>query len=352
MAEIWGIAAATVAAGVGGAIISSNGAQSAAQTSANAAESATQAQLQMFNTTQADYAPQVQLGQGAANMLGGIYGIGGVSGVPGSSAPTSGSPSPNYAAFYNSPGYQFSLSQGQAAINKQAAASGNLYSSGTLAAQNNYAQGVASTQYNNYINQLTTMAGLGNTASAGVGAAATATGQGVASSLQNAGNASAAGILGSSNAFSNALGSVSNGIGNTLLLRGLNGGGFGGVGSGTAPIGTEVTGGVDPAFNTGNSGIYSDSSCKQFLQEVGRDRRSELRVYDFWYVGEDTSEPRHRGYIAQEVREKYPHAVSRGVRGFLKVDYSLIPSEHPYPLRIPTEREWAALETLEDSHDA
>lgn len=219
MAEIWG--AALIAGGaVAGAAISSSGAKSAANTAANASANATNAQQQMFNTTQANYKPQIELGQGAANMLGGIYGIGGVTG--GTGATTKGTPSPNYAAFYNTPGYQFSLSQGEGAINKQAAANGNLYSSNTLGALGGYAAGQASTQYNSYINQLTTMAGLGNAASSGVGAAATATGQGEANSIQNAGNAQSLGILGQSNAFSNAIGSLSN---NSNLLGALNGGG-------------------------------------------------------------------------------------------------------------------------------
>lgn len=216
MIEGWGLAAAGVAAvgAVAGGAISASGSKSAAATAANAQEQATQAQLSMFNTTQADYAPQLQLGQGAANMLGGIYGIGGVTG--GTGGTTTGSSNANYANFYNSPGYQFSLSQGEGAINKQAAAGGNLYSSNTLGAINNYAQGTASNQYNNYINQLTTMAGLGNSAAAGTSQAATATGQGVANSLGNAGNALGNGILGQSNAFSSALGATGTQFGNLL----------------------------------------------------------------------------------------------------------------------------------------
>lgn len=214
MSEVWVAAVVGGVATVGGAVISGNAAKSAAAAQANSQQSAIDAQMSMFNTTQSNFAPQVQLGQGAANMLGGIYGIGGVSGVPGSSTPTNGSPQPNYAAFYNSPGYQFALSQGQAQVNKQAAAGGNLYSSNTLAALGANQQGIASQQYNSYINQLLTMAGLGNAASSGVGSAATATGQGVANSFGNIGNANANGILGQSNAFSNALGSISNSVTN------------------------------------------------------------------------------------------------------------------------------------------
>ena len=98
---------------VGGALISSLGSQSAASTAASAANAGTNAQLSMFNTTQANFKPQIQLGQGAANMLSGIYGTG-----------TNGAgsqPNANYSNFYNSPGYQFSLGQGESAINKSAA---------------------------------------------------------------------------------------------------------------------------------------------------------------------------------------------------------------------------------------
>lgn len=234
MIEGWGLAAAAVVAGgaVAGAAISANGAKSAAQASANAAQQGQDDQLAMFNTTQANYAPQIQLGQGAANMLSGIYGSG-TPGQPGYKAPTT-----DYSQFYNTPGYQFSVQQGQNAINKQAAASGGLYNSSTLAAQGNYVQGQASTQYNSYINQLLSMAGLGNAAASGVGTAATATGQGLANSAMNAGNAQASGILGQSNAFNNALGSIANQGGN--FLNGLppsqialeqNGGQGGGIGN-------------------------------------------------------------------------------------------------------------------------
>jgi len=248
--EGWGLAAAAVA-GVGaiaGGAISASGAKSAAATAANAQEQGVNAQLSMFNTTQADYAPQLALGQGAANMLGGIYGIGGVGG--GTGAPTTGASSPNYAAFYNSPGYQFSLSQGEGAINKQAAAGGNLYSSNTLGAVNNYAQGQASTQYNSYINQLTTMAGLGNAAASGVGGAATATGQGVANSLGNAGNAQASGILGQSNAFSSALGATGSQFGNLMNNYG------GSSGTTYAPF-TSPSNGSGGTMNTGDGYVVN-----------------------------------------------------------------------------------------------
>lgn len=223
--EVWGVVTAGVVA-AGGAIaassISANASKNAAATAANAAQQGANTQLSMFNQTQANFAPQVQLGQGAANMLGNIYGIGGVGGPAGSS-PSSNSPSANYSSFYNTPGYQFSLTQGQNAINRQASANGSLYSSNTLGALGNYTAGAASTQYNSYINQLLSMAGLGNAAASGTGQAATATGAGVANSLQNAGNANASGVLGTANAYSNGIGAAAGQAGN--LLNNFNFGG-------------------------------------------------------------------------------------------------------------------------------
>lgn len=350
----WGLAA-TAVVGLAGAAMSGSAAKDAAQTSADAARAGTDAQLQMFNKTQANYAPQIALGQGAANMLGSIYGIGGGSSggtsapsgtsAPGglmsggasgpgnrlqmgpvnrsttAASPGASQPNPNYAAFYDTPGYKFSLDQGTQAINKQAAATGGLYSSNTLAAQNNYAQGTASTQYNSYINQLLSMAGLGNAASSGVGSAATATGQGVAGSLQNAGNAQASGILGQSNAFTNALGQGSN------LLKGYNsGGGYGGDTSGGSQYNTYT--GADGTIGGGQflaDGSYCDYGLKKNIEPYRFNGMSGLQVYDFHYKDQDDVEDKHRGYIAQDVIEKYPDAVRRGPKGFLMVDYSKLP---------------------------
>lgn len=122
--------------------------------------------------------------------------------------------SPDYSAFYNSPGYQFTLSQGESAINRNAAASGNLYSTNTLGALNSFAQGQAGTQYNNYVQQLLALAGLGGQAASGVSSAAVATGQGVANSMISAGNANASGVLGSSNAWGSAIGQGGNALSN------------------------------------------------------------------------------------------------------------------------------------------
>jgi hypothetical protein len=249
MIEGWGLAigAGVAAAGtIAGSVIQGNAAQSAAQDQENASENATQAQLSMFNTTEANTASQRALGQGSSNLLANVYGIPGVANANGTTS--TGGTSPNYSAFYQNPGYQFQLQQGQAAINKQAAANGNLYSSGTLAAQGNYAQGVASQGYQSYIQNLMQMAGLGNAANSTSATAATATGQGVANSMTNAGNAAANGALGQSNAFANGLGSITN---NSMLSNYLTNPNAGGAYGGEfAPgVSTGVTFDASDPFN-------------------------------------------------------------------------------------------------------
>lgn len=339
---------------IGGALISGNAAQNAANTQAQAAQNAAAEQQYQFNVSETGLAPYQNSGTGALNLLDQLYGIApysgptvqqamaspngnpaygntgyggagyvsptsgnpsafapqgggptatanpilqnatGVGGNPGATAsssaqlnpqvgggsfsvapsggvPTPGSTalpvgasgtpaagSPNYSAFYNTPGYQFSLNQGETAIQRGAAATGGLYSTGTLASLNNYAQGAASTQYNNYVQQLLSLSGLGGSAAATGAGASTATGAGASNSITNAGNASAGGIMGAAGAFSNGLNSLTNPNGTGgILANAINSGNQpapynyavnpGGGGPGVAPSynsdGTLYTGG-------------------------------------------------------------------------------------------------------------
>jgi hypothetical protein len=132
------------------------------------------------------------------------------SGAGTSNALPSGS-SPDFSTFYNQPGYQFALNQGEQAINRGASANGSLYSSSTLGALGNYAAGTASTQYNNYVSQLMQMAGLGQNAANTTSGAAITTGNNISANAFSAGNANASGILGSAGAWNSALNGASNG---------------------------------------------------------------------------------------------------------------------------------------------
>lgn len=250
MAEIWGAALIVGGATVGAAVIGSNAAKGAANSQAGAASSAAQTQRDLFNAQAAYAAPGRNLGYGADSLLAQLYGIpdpnaagansqyganaagdalaggggsGGASGAPG----TAGPGTPNYNAFYNSPGYQFSLSQGQNAINRQASANGSLYSSNTMGALGAYTAGAAGNQYNNYVQQLMGLAGLGGSAVAGTNAAAQNAGNNISSTQLSAGNANASGVLGSAGAWTGAIQQGGNLLGNYL-----NSGSGAGVGGG------------------------------------------------------------------------------------------------------------------------
>jgi len=151
-----------------------------------------------------------------------VYSPGGTINPAGAgTGPSNTGSSPNFSTFYNQPGYQFALNQGEQGINRAASANGSLYSSSTLGALGNYAAGTASTQYNNYVSQLMQMAGLGQNAANTTSGAAITTGNNISANALSAGNANASGILGSAGAWNSALSGVSNGVANNSGYGGI-----------------------------------------------------------------------------------------------------------------------------------
>ena len=67
---------------------------------------------------------------------------------------------------------------------------------------------------------------------------------------------------------------------------------------------------------------YCDRRMKEAPARLGI-ADNGLPVYEFNYIGDKT---RRIGYMADEVQEKYPKAVSKGPKGFLMVDYSKVPN--------------------------
>jgi hypothetical protein len=163
---------------------------------------------------------------------------------------------PTAAQAAQTPGYQFQLQQGEQALQNSAAAQGGLLSGNTLAGMNQYAQGLASSNYQNVFNNALTQyqsayntfqnnqanqynmlsgqAGVGQNAATSAnsllqagannyGAITTNTGADIASLLNQGGAASAAGTLGSAQALSSIAPGVSNSLLNYGLLNQLNG---------------------------------------------------------------------------------------------------------------------------------
>ena len=233
----WGAAIAAGGA-ILGSVISSNGAQDAAQTQADAANNASAQQMAMYNQNVQRLAPWTGAGQTALGNLQSLVGNG-ANGI---------ATSPFSAAMYQqSPGYQWQMDQGTQAVMNHAGALGGLNSGNTLKALQTYGQGLANqdyyqaaNQYANWQNQIYNMtSGLSNT---GANAAGMTAGLGantatqIGSNMMGAGNAISAGQVAGANAIGNGL----SGLGNLAMYGQMNGM-FGGSSGGLPAIDTSGT---------------------------------------------------------------------------------------------------------------
>ena len=239
---------------IASAAIGAVGANSAASTQAQASEYASQLQAQEaqnalgfqeneFNTTQANQAPWLSAGKGALSNLQGILAQPGQGWNQTFQAPTA-------AQAEAQPGYQFQLGQGEQAIQNMYAAKGSAGGGNEGEALTNYAEQAGQTdynnvynqafntyqqnygQYNNQLNRLAALAGIGQqtattlgsqgqAAAGNVGNISLTAGAQQGQDIQNAGAATASGYAG----IANALGGGVNNIGNLLALQQMFGGG-------------------------------------------------------------------------------------------------------------------------------
>jgi hypothetical protein len=211
IAVMGGIGLAT--AGIGAAA-STSAASTQANAETNATNQANQIQEQEFNQTQANQAPYLAAGTQALGT------------IQSDQANQTGFATPwDPSQLASTPGYQFTLDQGNQAIQRSAAAQGGLLSGAAAKAMDQYTTGLASQTYNqqyqNYLsgsnqsfNQLASVAGLGQSATQSLGntgaATAASIGGNTIAGATGAANATASGIVGSSNALSSAGGSLGN----------------------------------------------------------------------------------------------------------------------------------------------
>lgn len=227
--------AASAAGAIGSGIIQGQAATKAAGEQAQAATTASNNQLVMFNTTQANLKPFVQAGQTAIGELG-------------TQLPTLTAPfQPTMAQLSQTPGYQFALQQGELGVQNSFAAQGLGTSGAAVKGAANYAEGLASTtyqqQFQNYLSQnqqiynmYSNLGSVGENAAAQTGSLGQQATSTANSYLTSGAAASAAGTVGAANAASNALGSVGSTGQNLGLLYALNSGGL---------FGTSGAGGLD-----------------------------------------------------------------------------------------------------------
>jgi hypothetical protein len=150
--------------------------------------------------------------------------------------------------FHASPGYQFSFSEGQRAIENSAAARGGVHSGATMKALDRFGTGLANQEYGDYYNRLAAEAGIGQTAVQSGNQAAQNYGNSAAQLAANTGAARASAYGAAGQAMSNAYGGVASaingGIGNYLYLNALQNYGAGTAGT-FQPV--QITPQVNPA---------------------------------------------------------------------------------------------------------
>jgi hypothetical protein len=209
---------AIAGAGIGGALISSNASRSAANTQADAANRASDLQMQQFQQMQQNLAPYMGLGTSTIPQLQQLLG--------GDRLNTPFSFNPTMQQLEQTPGYQFTQQQGNKALDNAMAAKGLSLSGAQLKGLDQYNTGLASNtfqqQYQNALQNFNTNYGqaadqygrlsgllkLGQNSAAGVGDAGIQTASNMGNMLTSGANAQAAGQMGTAKAWNGGLSSL------------------------------------------------------------------------------------------------------------------------------------------------
>lgn len=179
-----GIAAAIAGAAVIGGVATAVSGTKAANAQKDAAAQSVAEQQRQYNQTRDDYAPWRTAGQGALSKLSSLYGIS-------SGGPATAPASSIYDEFRATPGYQFTQDEGTKAAERSASARGLLGSGAALKAVDRFSAGLADQTYNNYVGQLQSIAGLGQSATGSTAQAGQNASNNISQAYLQAGNARA-----------------------------------------------------------------------------------------------------------------------------------------------------------------
>ena len=218
MAIAAGISAAT---SIGGGLMAKSAAKKASRAQVQASKDANAAQQRMFEEQNRLQEPFRQGGLTAQNEIMQLLGIGGNKAAAGYG---SLGKSFGQSDFEQDPGYAFRQAEGMKALERSAAARGNLLSGSTLKGVQRFGQDLASQEYqnafnryqvnrSNKLNPLQSLMGSGQSATNIMTGAAGQMGQNEASNIYNAGQARASGYIGQGNALNTALGQIGGMVG-------------------------------------------------------------------------------------------------------------------------------------------
>lgn len=215
--SIWDYVGPAIQTGAG--VYGANAASGAAAGGYNAAAGTIQGAV---NTSGAYLSPYASGGAAATGAYENLLGLGGQA--------------PNFSAFTNSPGYQFQQQQGDQAIQRAANANGNGFSTTTLAGLANYNSGLASTQYQQYLQNLYGLTQTGANAAGNLGNQAITGASAIGNAKVGAGNANASGIAGAAGSIANLAGKLP-----WQQIGGYFSGGSGGSGPNTGQANSDAT---------------------------------------------------------------------------------------------------------------
>ena len=216
------MAISTAAAIIGGSLIGGGASMIASSKAAGAqkqaADAAAASQERMFERQVELQEPFRQGGLTAQQQIMQLLGIGGdkTAGAYGSLAKPFG-----MEQFQQDPGYAFRQAEGMKALERSAAARGNLLSGSTMKGIQRFGQDLASQEYQNAFNRyqveraarlnpLQSLMGAGQTSANVLTGAAGQLGQGLANAEMAAGQSRASGYVGQANALNQAIGGATN----------------------------------------------------------------------------------------------------------------------------------------------
>lgn len=206
-----GVATAIGAAavvGAGAAVYSANKSSSAISGAAN---SSIAEQNSEYNQTRADQAPWRTTGASALDQVAKLYGL---DTVDANGNTVKGTGKSDFSSFTASPDFNFTLGQGQDAINRSAAARGGLLSGAAVKAGTTYATGLADQTFQNYVGNLEGVSGAGQAATNATQTAGTNAANQISGAYTNAGNARASAYGSIGQTVSN----TTNGLASNYLL--------------------------------------------------------------------------------------------------------------------------------------
>jgi hypothetical protein len=204
------------AAALGSGLIASKGAKKASRAQVQAAQQAEQTQRQMFERQIELQEPFRQAGMTAQDQIMQLLGIGGDAGAEGYGSMARAFGQQDFEA---DPGYAFRQAEGMKALERSAAARGNLLSGNTMKGIQRFGQDLASQEYGNAFNRfqveraarlnpLQSLMGSGQSAANVMTGATGQAAQNIGQMQLAAGQARASGYVGQANALAGALGST------------------------------------------------------------------------------------------------------------------------------------------------